>query len=63
MLNEVINNVSFSENIKEIEIENEILAKSYQPGQFILIMMDKYSEKIPITISNINKKKKVFYLL
>ena len=63
MFNEVLNNISFSNNIKEIEIENNIIADSYKTGQFILIMVDKYSERIPLTISNINKKKKVFFLL
>lgn len=63
MFNEVLNNISFSDNIKEIEIENSIIADSYKTGQFILIMVDKYSERIPLTISNINKKKKVFFLL
>ena len=63
MFNEVLNNISFSNNIKEIEVENNIIADSYKTGQFILIMVDKYSERIPLTISNINKKKKVFFLL
>lgn len=63
MFNEVLNNISFSNNIKEIEVENNVIANSYKTGQFILIMVDKYSERIPLTISSINKKKKVFFLL
>ena len=46
-----------TENIYLVDIEAERVAKSAQPGQFIIIKNDDKGERIPLTIADYNRKK------
>lgn len=46
-----------TENIYLMDIEAERVAKSAQPGQFIIIKNDDKGERIPLTIADYNRKK------
>lgn len=46
-----------TKNIYLMDIEAERVAKSAQPGQFIIIKNDDKGERIPLTIADYNRKK------
>lgn len=50
-----------TENIYLMDIEVERVAKSAQPGQFIIIKNDDKGERIPLTIADYNRKKRNSY--
>lgn len=51
----IIENVEISKNIYKLSIENELICKSFLPGEFIVLMPNEESEKIPLTIYSIDK--------
>lgn len=58
MINEILHKKKLSKNIYEFKIENEIISSFAKPGQFLIILLNEKSERIPITIANINKPNK-----
>ena len=52
----IIENVSISKNVFKITIENENIATHFIPGEFVVVMPDETSEKIPLTIYKVNGK-------
>ncbi len=56
MNNKIISLKKIGKNIFEIIFENEYIAKSGKPGQFLIVMSDRKSEKIPLTIVDIQGK-------
>ena len=52
----IIENVSIGKNIFKITIENENIATHFIPGEFVVVMPDETSEKIPLTIYKVNEK-------
>lgn len=51
----IIENKLIGKNIYRIKIENEYLASSFLPGEFVVLMNDENSEKIPLTIYSVNE--------
>ena len=51
----VIKAESLTENIYLMEVEAERVAKSCEPGQFVIVRMDEKGERIPLTICDYNR--------
>lgn len=43
--------------IKLLEVEAPLIAQSARPGQFIMLRIDDYGERIPLTIADFNQEK------
>ena len=43
--------------IKQIEIDAPLIARSARPGQFIMLRIDEYGERIPLTIADFDREK------
>ena len=50
----VLENKRISPNSYLIKIENSIINKRFIPGQFVIVMANSYSERIPLTIYDCN---------
>jgi ferredoxin--NADP+ reductase len=53
---EVVNKKILSETIKEIDILAPNIAKNAKPGQFVVLRIDEFGERIPLTIVSADKK-------
>ncbi|NOX15093.1 MAG: NADPH-dependent glutamate synthase [Epsilonproteobacteria bacterium] len=45
-----------SPTILSMDIEAPLVAKKAQPGQFLIVKLDEYAERIPLTICDYNRK-------
>ncbi len=52
----VLSNIEIALNVHEIVLEAPDIAKSAQPGQFIIIMVGEKSERIPLTLADWDEK-------
>ncbi|MDF2473536.1 MAG: oxidoreductase FAD/NAD(P)-binding domain protein [Anaerocolumna sp.] len=52
----IVKKVSLASNIYLMEIEASRVAKSCQPGQFIIVKMDEKGERIPLTICDYQRE-------
>lgn len=50
-MNKIIRKEQFSEKVYCIEVEAPLIAKSCKPGNFIIVRVDKKSERVPYTIA------------
>ena len=48
----IISNRELAPNIYEMVVENKMLARKAQPGQFLIVMPDDHGERIPLTIAD-----------
>lgn len=54
MMNKIIKKEQFSEKVFCIEVEAPLIARSCKPGNFIIVRVDKNSERVPYTIAKSN---------
>lgn len=54
---EVIHRQDFSDLTYLLEISHPMMAKAAKPGQFVIVMFDPESERIPLTIADFNADK------
>ena len=59
----VINNKKISDNSFEMVIEAPLVVRNCMPGQFVIIMKNEDSERIPLTIYDYDKDKGLLYLI
>jgi glutamate synthase (NADPH/NADH) small chain len=52
----IISKKQFSEKVFCMEIEAPLIAKSRKPGNFVIVRVDKHSERMPLTIADANIK-------
>ncbi|MBR6845953.1 MAG: bifunctional dihydroorotate dehydrogenase B NAD binding subunit/NADPH-dependent glutamate synthase [Bacteroidaceae bacterium] len=50
----IISKKQFSEKVFCMEIEAPLIAKSRKPGNFVIVRVDKHSERMPLTIADAN---------
>jgi len=50
-MNKIISKRFFSENVAEIVVEAPLIARSRRAGHFVIVRVDKNSERMPLTIS------------
>lgn len=51
---EIIKNTQVKDNTYMLEIKAPLIAKSIKPGEFVIIMVDNMSERIPMAVYDIN---------
>ena len=59
----ILENKSISSNSYEMIVEAPLTVKKCMPGQFVLVMKDEDSEKIPLTIYDYDKEKGLLSLI
>lgn len=53
----VLNKRFFSKNVAELIVEAPLIARSRKAGHFVIVRVDKQSERMPLTISNADPEK------
>ena len=53
-MNKIIRTEQISPNVKLFEIDAPLVAKKGNPGQFIILRINEYGERIPLTIADTN---------
>ena len=53
----VLNKRFFSENVAELIIEAPLIARSRRAGHFVIVRVDKQSERMPLTIADADPEK------
>ena len=48
----IVSKKQFSEKVFCMEIEAPLIAKSRKPGNFVIVRVDKHSERMPLTIAD-----------
>lgn len=51
----ILKNIEIANNIYELEVENNLISSKYKPGEFVIVMTNDASERIPLTIVDVNK--------
>ena len=51
-MNKIISKRFFSDNVAELVVETPLIAKSRRAGHFVIIRVDKNSERMPLTIAD-----------
>ncbi|MCH4148343.1 MAG: bifunctional dihydroorotate dehydrogenase B NAD binding subunit/NADPH-dependent glutamate synthase [Prevotella sp.] len=54
---QIVNKQQFSEKVFCIDVEAPLIAKSCKPGNFIIVRVDKNSERVPYTIAKSDAEK------
>ncbi len=63
MAHKIVSKKQLSGDVFTAEIEAPLVAHARQPGQFVIISIDNdYSERIPLTIAELTRKKELFGL-
>ena len=59
----IVSKQQFSEKVFALEIEAPLIAKSRKPGNFVIVRVDKHSERMPLTIADANIEKGTILLV
>ncbi|MBO7454894.1 MAG: bifunctional dihydroorotate dehydrogenase B NAD binding subunit/NADPH-dependent glutamate synthase [Paludibacteraceae bacterium] len=51
-MNKIISKRFFSDNVAELVVEAPLIAKSRRAGHFVIVRVDRNSERMPLTIAN-----------
>ncbi len=62
-MNRIISKRFFSENVCEVVVEAPLIARSRRPGHFVIIRVDRDSERMPLTIAGADKEKGTITLI
>ena len=57
LMNTIISKRFFSENVAELVIEAPLIARSRRAGHFVIVRVDKNSERMPLTIAGADPEK------
>ena len=52
---EIVTREDFSEVTFLLEVRHPLMAKAAQPGQFVIVMLNEHSERIPLTIADFDR--------
>jgi ferredoxin--NADP+ reductase len=53
----IVNMLALNSNVKLMEIEAPFIAKKTRPGQFVIVRIDSYGERVPFTIEKADVQK------
>lgn len=56
-MNKIVSKQQFSERVFKFEIEAPLIAKSRKAGNFVIVRVDKKSERMPLTIADADVEK------
>ncbi|MEW6181786.1 MAG: sulfide/dihydroorotate dehydrogenase-like FAD/NAD-binding protein [Bacillota bacterium] len=62
-MNKIIRKTPLAPSVNLIEVENPLIARKAQPGQFIILRVHENGERIPLTISDYNREKGTITLI
>lgn len=57
-MNKILSKQQFSEKVFCLTVETPLIARSCRPGQFIIVRVDKNSERVPYTIAKSDTEKR-----
>jgi len=60
---EIVNREDFSDVTYLLGVRHPRMAKAAQPGQFVIVMLHEHSERIPLTIADIDREKGIITLV
>ncbi|MBS7297896.1 MAG: sulfide/dihydroorotate dehydrogenase-like FAD/NAD-binding protein [Eubacteriales bacterium] len=53
----ILSKETFNPQVFKMEIEAPLVAKKAEPGQFIILRIDEYGERVPFTVSDFDREK------
>ncbi|MFP3946364.1 MAG: sulfide/dihydroorotate dehydrogenase-like FAD/NAD-binding protein [Archaeoglobaceae archaeon] len=53
----ILENKEIGERTKEMVVEAPVIAKKAEPGQFVVVMIHEKSERVPLTIADLDREK------
>ena len=56
-MNQIIQKTRLNPTVTRMEIFSPLIAKKAEPGQFIILRVDEYGERIPLTIADYHREK------
>ena len=56
-LNEIVNKVALNSTVTKMDIYSPYIALKAEPGEFIILRVNEYSERIPLTIAGYDREK------
>lgn len=56
-MNKIVRKTPLAPSVNLIEVENPLIARKAQPGQFIILRVHEKGERIPLTISDYDREK------
>lgn len=59
----IVDKIIISENVKKIVVEAPLIARKTLPGQFVMLMVNKEGERIPLTIVDKDEQKGTITLI
>ncbi|MFA5863314.1 MAG: sulfide/dihydroorotate dehydrogenase-like FAD/NAD-binding protein [Phycisphaerae bacterium] len=59
----IVSKDQLSPNVVRMEVEAPRIARAYQPGQFVILRVDKSGERIPLTIADADRDRKTVTLV
>ncbi len=62
-MNKIISKIQYSEKVYRFDVEAPLIAKSRKAGNFVIIRVDKNSERMPLTIADADTEKGVITLV
>ncbi len=62
-MNKIIRKIQYSEKVYRFDVEAPLIAKSRKAGNFVIIRVDKNSERMPLTIADADIKKGIITLV
>src|SRR5208282_6064998 len=54
---EIVTREDFSDVTYLLEVRHPLMAKAAKPGQFVIVMLNEHSERIPLTIADFDRAK------
>ncbi|MDE2133300.1 MAG: sulfide/dihydroorotate dehydrogenase-like FAD/NAD-binding protein [Alphaproteobacteria bacterium] len=54
---EIVAREDFSDVTYLLEVRHPLMAKAAKPGQFVIVMLNEHSERIPLTIADFDRRK------
>ena len=55
-MNKIAKKEYLSENVVKLEVEAPLIAKARKAGNFVIVKVGQYGERIPLTIASVNKE-------
>jgi glutamate synthase (NADPH/NADH) small chain len=62
-LNEILWKEQIAPSITLFKVYTPVVAESVKAGQFVVVRTDNYAERVPLTVADVNKEKKVITLI
>ena len=61
--NQILSKEILAEGIKKIVVNCPLIARKCQPGQFVIVRLKEYSERVPLTINDFDRNKGLITLI